>query len=150
MNQLSPRERDCLRLVGQARSSKEIAIELGLSPFTVDEYIKSAVAKIGAQNRREAARLLAEQSGQPPIPQKSGDEPPALAEVDPSHAAMVPDGSRKTPRWRIPILRQGRRYNELGWRERLFWIFVGALAIIVFFSQLANGMHVIQSMFRGR
>lgn len=146
---LSPRERDCLRLVGQARSSKEIAIELGLSPFTVDEYVRSAVAKLGARNRREAARLI-KVSTVATSPEKLGDEPARLAEPDLSPAAMEPAGRKGGPTWRLPFLRQGRRYNDLGWRDRLLWIVVGAVAIIVLFSQLANGMQVIESMFRGR
>lgn len=146
---LSPRERDCLRLVGQARSSKEIAIELGLSPFTVDEYVRSAVAKLGARNRREAARLIKVDTVTI-SPEKLGDEPPPLAEPPPSPAAMGPAGRERGPMRRLPFLRQGRRYNDLGWRDRLLWIIVGAVAIIFLFSQLANGMQVIESMFRGR
>lgn len=148
--QLTPRERDCLRLVGRALSSKEIAIELGLSPFTVDEYIRSAVAKIGARNRREAARLLDLEERSKSPPEKLGDEPPRLAEPGHPPAAMDPAGEERSPRWRIPFLRQGRRYNDLGWRERLLWIVAGAVAIIVLFSQLASGMQVLESMFRGR
>lgn len=147
---LSPRERDCLRLVGQARSSKEIAIELGLSPFTVDEYVRSAVAKLGARNRREAARLIKAETDAMFSPEKLGDEPARLAEPDPSPAAMEPAGRKGGPTRRLPFLRQGRRYNDLGWRDRLLWIVVGAVAIIFLFSQLANGMQVIESMFRGR
>lgn len=147
-NPLTPRERDCLRLVGQARSSKEIAIELGLSPFTVDEYVRSAVAKTGARNRREAARLLGEEESL--SPERLGDEPRALVEGASPPAPSSPAGSEGVPGRRIPFLRQGRRYNDLGWRERLFWIVAGALAIVVLFSQLANGMQVIESMFRGQ
>ena len=39
-------------------SSKEIAIETGLSPSTVDTYLKAAMARLGASNRRDAARIL--------------------------------------------------------------------------------------------
>lgn len=150
MTQLTPRERDCLRLVGRALSSKEIAIELGLSPFTVDEYVRSAVTKIGARNRREAARLLDLDEGSTSPPEKLGDEPPPLAEPGHPPAAMDLPGEQRSSRWRIPFLRQGRRYNDLGWRERLLWIVAGAVAIIVLFSQLASGMQVLESMFRGR
>lgn len=150
LTQLTPRERDCLRLVGQARSSKEIAIELGLSPFTVDEYVRSATTKLGARNRRDAARQVKAGEAVSPPPEKLGDEPPPLAEPAPQPAAMAPAGQEGEPKRRLPFLRQGRRYNDLGWRERLLWIVAGAVAIIVLFSQLANGMQVIESMFRGR
>jgi len=150
LTQLTPRERDCLRLVGQARSSKEIAIELGLSPFTVDEYVRSATTKLGARNRHEAAYRLKAEEAASSAPPKLGDEPPPLAGTPLPPAAMGSAGHEAGSTRRFPFLRQGRRYNDLGWRERLVWIVVGAVAIIVLFSQLANGMQVIESMFRGR
>jgi len=60
INQLSGMQRTCLRLVALNRSSKEIAQETGLSHHTVDQYISRAVVALGATNRREAARRLAE------------------------------------------------------------------------------------------
>ena len=48
----------CLRLVGQGMSSKEIALETGLSPRTVDQYVNRAASTLGASSRREAARIL--------------------------------------------------------------------------------------------
>src|SRR4051794_12030891 len=56
---LSESQKICLRRVGSGMSSKEIAIETGWAPQTVDTYIKAAMARLGASNRREAARLLA-------------------------------------------------------------------------------------------
>lgn len=149
--QLSPRERDCLQLVGQGRSSKEIALDLGLSPFTVDEYVKSAVATLGAKNRREAARLLiAETSETPTIPQKLGDEPEPIADSADSAPPSFPNRGEALSRFRVPFLRQGRQFNDLSSLQRLVWILVGAVAIIVLFAQLSHGMQVIQSMFKGR
>ncbi len=62
---LRPREKQVLRLAALPQSSKEIALQLGLSPRTVDNYITSAVATLEARDRRHAARLLiqAEQRG---------------------------------------------------------------------------------------
>lgn len=54
---LSDRERVCLRLAGQGRTSPEIAAELGLSVGTVRNYLSEAIGKLGAGNRVEAARL---------------------------------------------------------------------------------------------
>lgn len=62
---LKPQQRNCLRLVGKGLSSKEIAIELGLSPNTVDRYIHTAMATLGAANRRIAAKRLAVWEGAP-------------------------------------------------------------------------------------
>lgn len=55
---LTPRERDCLRLVLPLQESKRIAPELGLTAGTVDQYLKSAARKLGVSGRREAAELL--------------------------------------------------------------------------------------------
>src|SRR5436190_23033383 len=50
---------DCLRLVDQHLSSKEIAAELGISPHTVDQRIRQAIATLGVERRTQAARLVA-------------------------------------------------------------------------------------------
>lgn len=59
---LTPRERECLRLTGRM-TSKDIARHLGISPHTVDERIGAAVKKLGASDRRAAARLLQDHEG---------------------------------------------------------------------------------------
>src|SRR6266545_2729436 len=55
---LTPQERECLRLVAQQRSSKEIANELGISKASVDTYCNRARAKLGVASRRDAAQLV--------------------------------------------------------------------------------------------
>jgi DNA-binding CsgD family transcriptional regulator len=52
---------DCLRLVAQQLSSKEIAVELGISPHTVDQRIRLALQILGVPRRQQAARLVAQQ-----------------------------------------------------------------------------------------
>jgi DNA-binding CsgD family transcriptional regulator len=51
---LSPREHDCLLSIAGGRSSKRIAKELGLSPYTVDQYVDSAMRKLNATSRAAA------------------------------------------------------------------------------------------------
>ena len=48
--QLTERQKDCLRLVGQGFTSKEIGRELDLSPSTVDNHVASAVPVLNATN----------------------------------------------------------------------------------------------------
>lgn len=62
--QLTDMQKRCLRLVAANRTSKEIAIEVGLTPMTVDQYLSRATAQLGAANRREAARILLEDDDQ--------------------------------------------------------------------------------------
>lgn len=57
---LSESQKVCLRLVARGLTSKEIALETGWSPQTVDTYLKSAMAKLGSSTRREAARSFVE------------------------------------------------------------------------------------------
>src|SRR5438067_13599122 len=54
---LTPRERECLRLVDQHLSSKQIARELGMSKTSVDTYSDRARRKLGVEDRYAAARL---------------------------------------------------------------------------------------------
>lgn len=54
---LSDRERQILQRAGDGRSSSEIAAELHLSEGTVRNYLSEAIAKLGAANRVDAARI---------------------------------------------------------------------------------------------
>jgi len=54
---LSDRERQILQRAGDGRSSAEIAAELRLSEGTVRNYLSEAIAKLGAANRTDAARI---------------------------------------------------------------------------------------------
>jgi DNA-binding CsgD family transcriptional regulator len=58
---LTDSQKTCLRLVSTGMSSKEIAIQIGLTPRTVDQYVNLAAQKLGASTRREAARILVSQ-----------------------------------------------------------------------------------------
>ncbi len=61
-NPLTGREREVLRTSLDGRSVGEIAIRLQLSEGTVRNHLSTAIGKMGASNRVEAARL-AEQKG---------------------------------------------------------------------------------------
>ena len=54
---LSDRERKILQRAGDGRTSAEIAGELRLSEGTVRNYLSEAMAKLGAANRIDAARI---------------------------------------------------------------------------------------------
>jgi two-component system response regulator DesR len=51
------RERQILQRAGDGRSSTEIATELHLSEGTVRNYLSEVIAKLGASNRVDAARI---------------------------------------------------------------------------------------------
>jgi two-component system, NarL family, response regulator DesR len=57
LDPLTDRERQILQRAGDGRSSTEIAAELHLSEGTVRNYLSEAIAKLGASNRVDAARI---------------------------------------------------------------------------------------------
>lgn len=57
-SRLSEIDRRILRLVAQGRSSKEIAQLLDRSPLTIDSRLKEVCARLGADNRVQAATML--------------------------------------------------------------------------------------------
>jgi len=54
---LSDRERQVLQRAGEGRSTSDIAAELHLSEGTVRNYLSESIAKLGAANRIDAARI---------------------------------------------------------------------------------------------
>src|SRR5215212_3446060 len=55
---------DCLRLVNDHLSSKEIAAQLDISPHTVDQRIRGALHTLGVDRRSQAARIIAQYGGE--------------------------------------------------------------------------------------
>ncbi|EZP49957.1 helix-turn-helix domain-containing protein [Sphingomonas sp. RIT328] len=60
LDSLTPKERECLRLVAPDRKSAVIAATLGIAVPTVETHLRSARAKLGGVSRFTAARLLKE------------------------------------------------------------------------------------------
>ena len=51
--QLTARQAEVVKLAAQGKTSKETARLLGLSKLTVDQYLDSARARVGAANKAE-------------------------------------------------------------------------------------------------
>ena len=84
---LTERQKACLRLVHDLRNTAEIARELGASKDAIDKAIKGAMAKLGANRRTDAARMLiAHEAGQgvqrldPQRPDLPDPAPPVMKE----------------------------------------------------------------------
>ena len=66
---LTPMEREVLLLVAAGLTSKEIAVRLDKSPYTVDKHVEAASKKLGEARRGNAARVLREyEEAFPPRP----------------------------------------------------------------------------------
>jgi DNA-binding CsgD family transcriptional regulator len=141
---LTARERDCLRALLSHGSSKGAADQLGISPGTVDQHLKSARRKLGVSDSWTAARLA---TGDPaplqkldiepgtlvrPTPMAPADDKPTTpvrpeAEADRVHPGGTPDVSLRSLLF-PPV---GRPPNTLPIRTRLMLIALQACIIVV-------------------
>lgn len=112
IDKLTDGQKQCLRLVGQLKTSKEIARELGISPHTVDQRIKVAIRMLGVEGRADAARLLAEYDQDSPAYQGLVYQRPDIAANGDAGAkglsedgidAVFPDAAEGARRKRGPV-----------------------------------------------
>ena len=154
---LTPGQLDCLRLVSQHLSSKEIAIELGISSHTVDQRIRGALHILGVERRSQAARLVTQELGpyQRLIHQSPHIEaPPNSDQFDAAvgfqirHADRAGEASgsgfntEQKPgfNWSslpLPFATRSHPRNELSVGQRLLWIVLIAIG-----SMFAAGMYL--------
>ena len=139
---LTPGQLDCLRLVDQLLSSKEIAAELQISPHTVDQRVRQALATLGVERRAQAARIVAQYSGsyQRLIHQSPYIEPTVQTghpEAAVSHQIRHADRAGRAggagflteqrpatfwPSLQLPFATRSNPRNEMNVGQRLFWI----------------------------
>ena len=158
---LSEGQRDCLLLVDQHMSSKEIAVRLGISPHTVDQRIRQALQILGVERRGEAARIIA---GSPatatsPYQRLIHQSPYIDASLLPGHekgavshlirhadraGEVSPTGviSEQKPagRWlplQMPFATRNQPSNEMSVAARLLWI-----VLIAFGAAFSAGMYL--------
>jgi DNA-binding CsgD family transcriptional regulator len=142
VQRLSAGQLDCLRLVNQHLSSKEIAAELDISPHTVDQRIRGALHILGVERRSQAARIVAQYSGpyqrlihqSPHIPAGSeAGHPEAAVGNQIRHADRAGEaggaGFRTeqravafVPSLPLPFATRSNPRNEMSVGQRLFWI----------------------------
>jgi DNA-binding NarL/FixJ family response regulator len=53
---LTPRERDVLRLIARGYLYKEVGLELGISPKTVEHHVSAVLRKLQLSNRHQLSR----------------------------------------------------------------------------------------------
>jgi len=138
---------DCLRLVDQHLSSKEIAAELGISPHTVDQRIRQSLAILGVARRSQAARIVSQYSGpyqrlihqSPYISAEPGrGHPEAAVSHQIRHADRAGEAGgagflteqRPASFWpslQPPFATRSNPRNEMSVGQRLFWIVMIAI-----------------------
>ncbi len=91
---LSPMQLECVRRA--ASTDKEIARALGISPDTVSNHIREGMRRLGASDRRDAMRRLAEHPLYGAI-----DIPGVVIVVPSASAAAVPPSPKEFLRPRI-------------------------------------------------
>ena len=143
---------DCLRLVDQHLSSKEIAAELKISPHTVDQRVRQALATLGVERRTQAARIVARHSGQyqrliHQSPHIEPDPPTGHPNEAVSHQIRHADRAGEAggtgflteqrpvsfrSSLQPPFATRSNPRNEMSVGQRLFWI--AAIAIGAAFS----------------
>ena len=147
ITRLSAGQLDCLRLVNEHLSSKEIAAELDISPHTVDQRIRQALHILGVERRSQAARLVARYSGpyqrlihQSPHIERPGSSghPEAAVSHQIRHADRAGEaegaGFRTeqravtfAPSLQLPFATRSNPRNEMSVGQRLFWIVMIAI-----------------------
>jgi DNA-binding CsgD family transcriptional regulator len=153
LKRLSPRQVECLSLVAQNHSSKEIARLLKLSVHTVNSYISEGVEALGLSNRREAARLIQSRQHEIEHPYIIGSE--SMRVTDPailldelvgdelvSHLVISELSSDKKNEVEIVtdaffgfhLFRGARSHNTLSIVDRVIWIVSVAVGLAVLLS----------------
>ena len=147
---LSEGQLECLRLVANHMSSKEIAAELDISPHTVDQRIRIALQTLGVPRRTDAARMVEAVEGpyqrlihQPPyipepavVPQSEGAIDKQIRHVDRARGAgqsgpqteQGPVGVRSP--LPMPFATRRQATNEMGVGFRLLWIVLIAIGAL--------------------
>ncbi len=55
--QITMREKDCLRLLACGLRVRDLSVKLGISPKTVEKHVASARVKLGAATREQAVAI---------------------------------------------------------------------------------------------
>lgn len=104
LQRLTDGQKACLQLVSRGLSSKEIAIETGLSPQTVDQYLSRAASALGATNRREAARAWDSIKNNEFNKSEFKPQPVAALENPANLELSTDDGKQRRPRNLLTLL----------------------------------------------
>ena len=166
---LSRGQLDCLLLVDQHLSSKEIAAELNISPHTVDQRIRFALQTLGVERRTQAARIVARihEPYQRLIHQSPHIELPAspphstgavsnqIRHADRTGEAGGPDlkTEQRPESFRssllLPFATRSHPRNEMSVGLRLLWIFLIATGAAFSAGMYLAGLESLARLLKG-
>lgn len=143
---LSPRHRDCLRLVYQRRTTKEIARELGIAPGTVASYCTEAVAILNADDRRHAAELFHALDTAP-----LDDRGASLGVVPQAHPEPSPPPVARPAHPLGPLAPANRDAdNDASITARIAWIIALTVGLAIAFGSIVTSVRTISDVVRER
>jgi DNA-binding CsgD family transcriptional regulator len=169
VRRLSPGQLDCLRLVHQHLSSKEIATELKISPHTVDQRIRQSLQILGVERRSQAARIVAQysepyqrlihQSPYIPAEPESG-QPEGAVSHQIRHADRAGEVGRPgfiteqrpasfRPSLQPPFATRSNPRNEMSVGQRLFWIVAIAIGAAFSAGMYLAGLESLSRLLKG-
>ena len=169
VERLTAGQLDCLRLVDQHLSSKEIAAELHISPHTVDQRIRQALATLGVERRTQAARIVAQYSGpyqrlihQSPYieSEPASSHPEAAVGHQIRHADRAGEAGgagflteqRPVSFWpslQLPFATRSNPRNEMSVGQRLFWIATIAIGAAFSAGMYLAGLESLARLLKG-
>ena len=162
LEDLTEGQRQCLRLVLRHKTSKAIARDLGISPHTVDQRLRTAMRALGATSRVEAAQIHASLEADAPY-QSSVYQPSHLADAGEPGTYPPPTGGdrrpgnamrEEIPRFgpgsprpvsplKLPIGDSGGIRNRLGLWQRLAWTAGTAILLLIAFGAFLAGLQAL-------
>jgi DNA-binding CsgD family transcriptional regulator len=159
---------DCLRLVNDHLSSKEIAAQLDISPHTVDQRIRGALHILGVERRSQAARIVAQFGGeyqrlihQPPHierrPRPGHPEAAIGYQIRHADRAGEAGGTFGTeqptvafaPSLQLPFATRKNPRNEMNVGQRLFWIAMIAIGAAFSAGMYLAGLESLSRLLKG-
>jgi DNA-binding CsgD family transcriptional regulator len=165
---LSRGQLDCLLLVDQHLSSKEIAAELHISPHTVDQRIRGALQALGVERRTQAARIVARHQGpyqrlihqspyiegMPCEEQSVGAVSHQIRHADRAGEVGNPDlnTEQRPATWSslpLPFATRSHPRNEMSVGLRLLWIFLIATGAAFSAGMYLAGLESLARLLKG-
>ena len=142
IERLTPGQIQCLLLVRQQLTSKEIAARLGISPHTVDQRVRLALRTLGCKNRFHAAQLLSA----PHAPTAMFQWHAASDEPHVEQSRPRPKGhQRPIP---LPFATSDNPINEMSVALRLMWILAiacgAAFSVGIYLAGLESLARLVQ------